>query len=185
MITDELKLEISDFSDWCSKNQYLTHYKYATQLFDKDKASKIHNEFQKVIDSYPLPDDIYMMGPEDNGIKYLSLNSYFIDEDVLINHLHTKDDPEKEFYRIKNKFTVAIPYFKFRFADIIEKNLDSDIIASIINERIKQGLTIEELAEKAQIEISLLNKIETRKQTPSLRILCKIVNALNKHLKLI
>lgn len=185
MITDELKLEISDFSKWCAKNQYLTHYKYASQLFDKDKAHKIHNEFQDVINSYPLPDDIYMMGAENNGIKYLSLNSYFIDEDILINHLNKKDDPEKEFYRIKNKFTVAIPYFKFRFADIIEKNLDGDIIASIINERIKQGLTIEDLAQKAEIETILLTKIETRKQTPSLRILYKIVNALNKQLKLI
>ena len=185
MITDELKLEISEFSKWCSKNQYLTHYKYATQLFDKDKAFKIHNDFQKIIDSYPLSDDIYIVGTENNGIKYLSLNSYFINEDILINHLSSKEEPEKEFYRIKNKFTVAIPYFKFRFADIIEKNLENDIIASIINERVKKGLTIEELAEKAQIENSLLNKIETRKQTPSLRILYKIVNALNKHLKLI
>lgn len=185
MITEELKTEISNFSKWCAKNQYLTHYKYATQLFDKDKASKIYNEFQKVIDSYPLPDDIYIMGPEDNGIKYLSLNSYFIDEDILINHLSSKDEPEKEFYRIKNKFTVAIPYFKFRFADIIEKNLENDIIASIIHERVKKGLTVEKLAEKAEIETNLLAKIETRKQTPSLRILYKIVKALNKHLKLI
>lgn len=58
MITEELKTEISNFSKWCAKNQYLTHYKYVTQLFDKDKASKIHNEFQKLIDSYPLADDI-------------------------------------------------------------------------------------------------------------------------------
>ena len=93
MITEELKTEISNFSKWCAKNQYLTHYKYVTQLFDKDKASKIHNEFQKLIDSYPLADDIYMMGPEDNGIKYLSLNSHFIDEDILINHLCKKRRP--------------------------------------------------------------------------------------------
>ena len=91
----------------------------------------------------------------------------------------------KEFYRIKNKFKVAIPYFKFKFANIIEQNLENDIIASIINERIKKGLTIEELAEKAEIETNLLTKIETRKQTPSLRILYKIVRALNKRLKLI
>lgn len=185
MITEKLKTEISNFSKWCAKNQYLTHYKYVTQLFDKDKASKIHNEFQKLIDSYPLADDIYMMGPEDNGIKYLSLNSHFIDEDVLINHLCKKDNPEKEFYRIKNKFKVAIPYFKFKFVNIIEQNLENDIIASIINERIKKGLTIEELAEKAEIETNLLTKIETRKQTPSLRILYKIVKALNKKLKVV
>ena len=185
MITDELKLEISDFSRWYAKNKQLAHHEYASKLFDKDKTQKIHNDFQKVIDSYPLPNDIYIISAKNDNVKYLSLNGCFIDEDILTSHLSIKDDPEKEFYRIKNKFTVAIPYFKFRFADIIEKNLDGDIIASIIHERIKQGLTIEELAEKAEIETNLLTKIETRKQTPSLRILYKIVKALNKHLKLI
>ena len=185
MITEELKTEISDFSKWYTKNKHLAHYDYASKLFDKDKAQKIHNEFQEIIDSYPLPNDIYIISAKNDNVKYLSLNGCFIDEDILNSHLSIEDDPEKEFYRIKNKFTVAIPYFKFRFADIIEKNLESDIIASIINERVKKGLTIEELAEKAEIETNLLTKIETRKQTPSLRILYKIVKALNKHLKLI
>lgn len=185
MITEKLKTEISEFSRWYTKNKQLAHYECASKLFDKDKAQKIHNELQEVIDSYPLPNDIHLINAKNDNIKYLSLNGCFIDEDILTSHLSIEDDPEKEFYRIKNKFTVAIPYFKFRFADIIEKNLDGDIIASIINERIKQDLTIDELAEKAQIEISLLNKIESRKQTPSLRILYKIVKALNKQLKLI
>ena len=185
MITNELKQEISDFAKWYTKNKSLKHYKYASQLFDKDKAQKIHHEFQKVIDSYPLPNDIYIISAKNDNTKYLSLNGCFIDEDILTSHLSIENDPEKEFYRIKNKFTVAIPYLQFRFADIIEKNLENDIIASIINERVKQDLTLEELAEKAQIEVSLLDKIETRKQTPSLRILYKIVKALNKRLKLI
>ena len=185
MITDELKLEISEFSRWYTKNKHITHYEYASKLFDKDKAQKIHNEFQEVIDSYPLPNDIYLINAKNDNIKYLSLNGCFIDEDILTSHLSIEDDPEKEFYRIKNKFTVAIPYFKFKFADIIEQNLENDIIASIINERVKKGLTIEELAEKAEIETNLLTKIETRKQTPSLRILYKIVKALNKKLKVV
>lgn len=74
---------------------------------------------------------------------------------------------------------------QFRFADIVEKNIENDVIASIINERLNQKLTIEDLAQKAEIETNLLTKIETRKQTPNLRILYKIVNALNKNLKLI
>lgn len=184
MITNELKLEISDFSDWCANNQNLKHYKLASQLFDTKKVTEIYNEFQKVIDEYPLPKDMFLITSNCNN-AYLSLNGTIITEKSLTDYLSKKENPKDEFLRIRNKFTVAIPYFKFRFADIIEKNLDGDIIASIINERIKQGLTIEELAERAQIENSLLNKIETRKQTPSLRILYKIVNALNKHLKLI
>lgn len=185
MITEELKTEISNFSKWYTKNKHLTHYEYASKLFDKDKAQKIHNEFQEIIDSYPLPNDIYLISAKNDNVKHLSFNGYFIDEDILTSHLSIEDEPEKEFYRIKNKFTVAIPYFKFRFADIIEKNLENDIIASIINARVKQGLTIEELAEKAEIETNLLTKIETRKQTPSLRILYKIVKALNKKLKVV
>lgn len=184
MITDKLKLEISEFSKWCVKNQYLNHYRLASQLFDKNKAHKIHNEFQKVINEYPLSKDIYLVTSKNND-TYLSLNGSIIDETSLSDYLSKKENQNDEFLRIRNKFKVAIPYFKFRFADIIEKNLENDIIASIINERVKKGLTIEELAEKAEIETNLLTKIETRKQTPSLRILYKIVKALNKHLKLI
>lgn len=184
MITKELKLEISDFSDWCTNNQNLKHYKLVSQLFDTKKATEIYSEFQKVIDEYPLPKDMYLVTTTHNN-AYFSLNGKIITEKSLTYYLSKKENPKDEFLRIRNKFKVAIPYLQFRFADIIEKNLDGDIIASIINERIKQGLTIEELAEKAQIEISLLNKIETKKQTPSLRILYKIVKALNKQLKLI
>lgn len=184
MITEKLKLEISDFSDWCAKNQKIKPYQLASQLFDTKKVTEIYNEFQKVIDEYPLPKDMFLITSNCNN-AYLSLNGTIITEKSLTDYLSKKENPKDEFLRIRNKFTVAIPYFKFRFADIIEKNLDSDIIASIINERVKKGLTIEELAEKAEIETNLLTKIETRKQTPSLRILYKIVNALNKHLKLI
>ena len=63
--------------------------------------------------------------------------------------------------------------------------MEYDIIASIINERLNKGLTVEQLAEKAEIEANLLEKIETRKQTPSLRILNKILKALDKKLKVV
>ena len=43
----------------------------------------------------------------------------------------------------------------------------------------------EDLAQKPEIETKLLTKIETRKQSPSLRILYKIVKALNKKLKVV
>lgn len=184
MITDELKLEISDFSDWCAKNQKLKPYQLALQLFDSEKVTKIYDEFQKVIGEYPLPKDMFLITSNYNN-AYLSLNGTIVTEKSLTDYLSKKENPKDEFLRIRNKFKVAIPYLQFRFTDIIEKNLDGDIIASIINERIKQGLAIEELAQKAEIETNLLTKIETRKQTPSLRILYKIVNALNKHLKLI
>lgn len=184
MITDDLKLEISDFSDWCANNQNLKHYKLVTQLFDTKKATEIYDEFQKILDEYPLPNDMFLITSNYNN-AYLSLNSTIITEKSLTDYLSKKENPKDEFLRIKNKFKVAIPYLQFRFADIVEKHLENDVIASIINERLNQRLTINEVAEKAEIEISLLNKIETRKQTPSLRILYKIVNALNKHLKLI
>lgn len=184
MITNELKLEISNFSDWCANNQNLKHYKLVTQLFDTKKVTEIYGEFQKVIDEYPLPKDMYLVTSTHNK-AYFSLNGKIITEKSLTYYLSKKENPKDEFLRIRNKYKVAIPYLQFRFADIIEKNLDGDIIASIINERIKQGLTIEELAEKAELETNLLTKIETRKQTPSLRILYKIVKALNKRLKLI
>lgn len=184
MITDELKLEISDFSDWCANNQNLKHYNLVSQLFDTKKATEIYDEFQKVIGEYPLPKDMFLITSNYNN-AYLSLNGTIVTEKSLTYYLSKTENPKEEFLRIRNKFKVAIPYLQFRFADIIEKNLDGDIIASIINERIKKGLTIEDLAQKAEIETNLLTKIETRKQTPSLRILYKIVNALNKHLKLI
>ena len=41
MITKELKLEISDFSDWCANNQNLKHYNLVSQLFDTKKATEI------------------------------------------------------------------------------------------------------------------------------------------------
>lgn len=184
MITNELKLEISNFSDWCAKNQKFKHYKLVSQLFDTKKVTEIYGEFQKVIDEYPLPKDMFLITSNYNN-AYLSLNGTIINEKSLTDYLSKKENPKDEFLRIRNKFKVAIPYLQFRFADIVEKHLENDIIASIINERIKQGLTIEDLAQKAEIETNLLTKIETRKQTPSLRILYKIVNALNKHLKLI
>lgn len=184
MITEELKLDISDFSDWCANNQNLKHYKLVSQLFDTKKANEIHDEFQKVIDEYPLPKDMFLITSNHNN-TYLSLNGTIITEKSLTDYLSKKENPKEEFLRIRNKFKVAIPYLQFRFADIVEKHLENDIIASIINERLKQNLTIEDLAQKAEIETNLLTKIETRKQTPSLRILYKIVNALNKQLKLI
>lgn len=184
MITEELKQEISDFSDWCAKNQNLKHYKLVSQLFDTKKTTEIYDEFQKVLDEYPLPNDIFLITSNYNN-AYLSLNGTIITEKSLTDYLSKKENPKDEFLRIRNKFKVAIPYLQFRFADIVEKNIENDIIASIINERLNQNLTIEDLAEKANIEVNLLTKIETRKQTPSLRILYKIVKALNKHLKLI
>ena len=63
--------------------------------------------------------------------------------------------------------------------------MEYDVIASIINERLNKGLTIEELAEKSEIETQLLEKIEQRKQTPSLRILNKILKTLDKKLKVV
>ena len=47
MITDELKQEISDFSDWCTKNQNLKHYKLVSQLFDTKKATEINIELSR------------------------------------------------------------------------------------------------------------------------------------------
>ena len=184
MITDELKLEISDFSDWCAKNQKLKPYQLVSQLFDTKKVNEIYDEFQKVIDEYPLPKDMFLITSNYNN-AYLSLNGTIITKKSLTDYLSKKENPKDEFLRIRNKFKVAIPYLQFRFADIVEKNIENDVIASIINERLNQNLTIEDLAQKAEIETNLLTKIETRKQTPSLRILYKIIKALNKHLKLI
>lgn len=184
MIPDELKLEISDFSDWCATNQNLKHYKLVSLLFDTKKANEIYTEFQKVIDEYPLPKDMFVITSNYNN-TYLSLNGTIITEKSLTDYLSKKENPKDEFLRIRNKFKVSIPYLQFRFADIVEKNMENDIIASIINERLNQNLTIEDLSQKAEIETNLLTKIETRKQTPSLRILYKIVKALNKKLKVV
>ena len=184
MITEKLKTEISEFSDWCANNQNLKHYKLVSQLFDTKKVNEIYDEFQKVIDEYPLPKDMFLITSNYNN-TYLSLNGTIITEKSLTDYLSKKENPKDEFLRIRNKFKVAIPYLQFRFADIVEKHLENDVIASIIKERLKQGLTIEDLAQKAEIETNLLTKIETRKQTPSLRILYKIVNALNKKLKFV
>lgn len=184
MITDELKQEISDFSDWCANNQNLKHYKLVSLLFDTKKTTEIYAEFQKIIDEYPLPKDMFLITSNYNN-AYLSLNGKIITEKSLTDYLSKKENPKDEFLRIRNKFKVAIPYLQFRFADIVEKHLENDVIASIINERLNQNLTIDDLAQKAEIETNLLTKIEIRKQTPSLRILYKIINALNKQLKLI
>lgn len=177
--------KIVDFVDWCTDNQYLGHYNLALTLFEEKVAYQIYDEFEKVINSYNLPDDIYMMDSDYDDMKYLSLEGSTIDEEFMYDYLSDKEDPEKEFYRIQNKFKVAIPYFQFSFADIIQKHMEYDIIASIINERLNKGLTIQQLTEKAEIETQLLEKIEKRKQTPSLRILNKILKALDKKLKVV
>ena len=177
--------KIVDFVDWCIDNQYLGHYNLALTLFEEKVAYQIYDEFEKVINAYNLPDDIYMMDSDYDEMKYLSLEGSTIDEDLIYDYLSDKEDPEKEFYRIQNKFKVAIPYFQFRFEDIIQKHMEYDVIASIINERLNKGLTIEQLAETAGIETQLLEKIEKRKQTPSLRILNKILKALDKKLKVV
>lgn len=177
--------KIVDFVDWCIDNQYLGHYNLALTLFEEKVAYQIYDEFEDVINSYNLPEDIYMMNSDYDEMKYLSLEGSTIDEEFMYDYLSDKNDPEKEFYRIQNKFKVAIPYFQFRFTDIIYKHMEYDVITSIINERLNKGLTIEELAEKAKIETNLLEKIETRKQTPSLRILNKILKALDKKLKVV
>ena len=177
--------KIVDFVDWCIDNQYLGHYNLALTLFEEKVAYQIYDEFEEVINSYNLPYDIYMMDSDYDDMKYLSLEGSTIDEEFIYDYLSDKDEPEKEFYRIQNKFKVAIPYFQFRFTDIIYKHMEYDVIASIINERLNKGLSIEQLAEKAEIESQLLEKIETRKQTPSLRILNKILKALDKKLKVV
>lgn len=177
--------KIVDFVDWCIDNQYLGHYNLTLTLFEDKVAYQIYDEFEKVINAYNLPDDIYMMDSDYNEMKYLSLEGSTIDEEFMYDYLSDKEDPEQEFYRIQNKFKVAIPYFQFSFSDIIQKQLEYDVIASLINERLSKGFTIEQLAEKAEIETQLLEKIEKRKQTPSLRILNKILKALNKKLKVV
>lgn len=177
--------KIVDFVDWCIDNQYLGHYNLALTLFEDKVAYQIYDEFEKVINNYNLPDDIYMMDSDYDEMKYLSLEGSTIDEELIYEYLSDKDEPEKEFYRIQNKFKVAIPYFQFRFADIIQKYMEYDVIASIINERLNKGLTIEQLAETTGIETQLLEKIEKRKQTPSLRILNKILKVLDKKMKVV
>ena len=177
--------KIVDFVDWCTDNQYLGHYNLALTIFEEKVAYQIYDEFEEIINSYNLPDDIYMMDSDYDDMKYLSLEGSTIDEEFMYDYLSDKEDPEKEFYRIQNKFKVAIPYFQFSFANIIQKHMEYDIIASIINERLNKGLTIQQLAEKAEIETKLLEKIEKRKQTPSLRILNKILKALDKKLKVV
>lgn len=177
--------KIVDFVDWCTDNQYLGHYNLALTIFEEKVAYQIYDEFEEIINSYNLPDDIYMMDSDYDDMKYLSLEGSTIDEEFMYDYLSDNENPEKEFYRIQNKFKVAIPYFQFSFADIIQKHMEYDIIASIINERLNKGLTIQQLAEKAEIETQLLEKIEKRKQTPSLRILNKILKALDKKLKVV
>ena len=177
--------KIVDFVDWCTDNQYLGHYNLALTLFEEKVAYQIYDEFEKVINSYNLPDDIYMMDSDYDNMKYLSLEGSTIDEEFIYDYLSDKDEPEKEFYRIQNKFKVAIPHFQFRFTDIIYKHMEYDVIASIINDRLNKGLTIQQLAEKAEIETQLLEKIEKRKQTPSLRNLNKILKAIDKKLKVV
>lgn len=177
--------KIVDFVDWCIDNQYLGHYNLALKLFEDKVAYQIYDEFEKVINAYNLPDDIYMMDSDYDEMKYLSLEGATIDEEFIYDYLSDKEDPEKEFYRIQNKFKVAIPYFQFRFTDIIHRHMEYDVIASVINERLNKSLTIEQLAKKAEIEPQLLEKIEKQKQTPSLRILNKILKALDKKLKVV
>lgn len=177
--------KIVDFVDWCIDNQYLGHYNLALTLFEEKVAYQIYDEFEEIINSYNLPDNVYMMDSDYDNMKYLSLEGSTIDEEFMYHYLSDKEDPEKEFYRIQNKFKVAIPYFQFSFSNIIQKHMEYDVIATLINERLNKGLTIQQLAKKAEMEPQLLEKIEKRKQTPSLRILNKILKALNKKLKVV
>ncbi len=59
-----------------------------------------------------------------------------------------------------------------------------EAISAVIRERIKNGLTQKELAEKIKTKQSNISRFESGKVTPSLTFLHKIAQAFNKRLEI-
>ena len=64
-----------------------------------------------------------------------------------------------------------------------ESELEFQIARSIIEARIKRGLTQEDLAKRLNTKQSVISRVETVKTTPSLSFLKRVAETLNTSLK--
>jgi ribosome-binding protein aMBF1 (putative translation factor) len=64
-----------------------------------------------------------------------------------------------------------------------ETELEYQIARSVIAERIKRGLTQEQLAERIQTKQSVISRVENAKTVPSLSLLRRIAVALDTNLQ--
>ena len=165
----------------CSKLGPYKHYTYAKQTLGVHAAYEWLQQRQKSLEqSERLPHNMRLI--VEKGELYLSFGETSLTPETLDEHMTQYDLTVEGLTQFVNR---TVPGFKCQWQASIDKLIDKDIVASIIAERLRQNMTQEELAEKAHINITFLQHIESRRQTMSLRVLNKLLKALGRELKLI
>lgn len=156
------------------------HYEKALICFGENKANHMLKKFKQVMENTKIPKDFSLIKEENEF--YITIHGQTLTTELLDAYITTTKQNSLELYHI---FKNAVPYLKMEWQKILDDEIEKDLIASLITERIRQGLTIEELAEKQNIAVDYLKQIETRKQSPNLRTINRILKGLGKELKLI
>jgi len=184
-VTEYLQKSVDDFVNWCESEQYFGQLSLAHQLFTSDVAEELYTRFFNIAKGCGLPEYLYLTESNSDELLFLGLQGATIDTDAVMEFLSTKQNPQKALSELIHTYKSKELYINWAFTREIYKEAENDIIAAIILSRLEKGLSIEELSEKSGVTIDLLTKIETRKQTPSLRVLNKIIIALDKKLRLV
>lgn len=175
------KTKMDELEYICSKLGPYKHYTYAKQTLGAHAAYEWLQQRQKIVtQSERLPQNMRLI--VEHGELYLSFGETSLTPETLDEYM-TKYDLTIE--GITQFVNGTVPGFKCQWQASIDKLIDKDIVASIIAERLRQNMTQEDLAEKAHIDITFLQHIESRRQTMSLRVLNKLMKALGRELKLI
>lgn len=156
------------------------HYENAVICFGENKANHMMKKFKQAMENTKIPKD-FSLTKEENKF-FITIHEQELTTELLDAYITTTKQNSLELYHI---FKNAVPYLKMEWQKILDDEIEKDLIASLITERIRQGLTIEELAEKQNIAVDYLKQIETRKQSPNLRTINRILKGLGKELKLI
>lgn len=156
------------------------HYENAVICFGENKANHMMKKFKQAMENTKIPKD-FSLTKEENKF-FITIHGQELTPELLDAYITTTKQNSLELYHI---FKNAVPYLKMEWQKILDAEIEKDLIASLITERIRQGLTIEELAEKQNIAVDYLKQIETRKQSPNLRTINRILKGLGKDLKLV
>ena len=175
------KTKMDELEYICSKLGPYKHYTYAKQTLGVHAAYEWLQQRQKILaQSERLPHNMRLI--VENGELYLSFGETSLTPETLDEYMTKYDLNVEDLSQFVNG---TIQGFKCQWQASIDKLIDKDIVAFIVAERLRQNMTQEDLAEKAHIDITFLQHIESRRQTMSLRVLNKLMKALGRELKLI
>lgn len=156
------------------------HYEKALICFGENKANHILKKFKQAMENTKIPKD-FSLTKEENAF-FITIHGQTLTTELLEAYITATKQDSLELYHI---FKHAVPYLKMEWQAILDKEIEKDLIATFISERLRQGITLEELAEKQNISVDFLRQIENRKHSPNLRTINKILRGLGKELRLI